>query len=50
MTGSALQEDIAATTRALLSEGHDILVRHGCSRSKREAAATRIGVASSRFK
>jgi hypothetical protein len=25
MTGSALQEDIAATTRALLSKGQDIL-------------------------
>jgi hypothetical protein len=25
MTGSALQEDIAATTRALLSKGRDIL-------------------------
>ena len=27
MTGSALQEDIAATTRALLSKGQDILGR-----------------------
>jgi hypothetical protein len=27
MTGSALQEDIAATTRALLSKGRDILGR-----------------------
>jgi hypothetical protein len=27
MTGSALQEDIAATTRALLSKGQDILAR-----------------------
>jgi hypothetical protein len=27
MSGSALQEDIAATTRALLSKGQDILVR-----------------------
>ena len=29
MTGSALQEDIAATTRALLSKGQDILGRRG---------------------
>ena len=27
LTGSALQEDIAATTRALLSKGQDILGR-----------------------
>jgi hypothetical protein len=27
MTGSALQKDIAATTRTLLSKGQDILAR-----------------------
>src|ERR1700675_344323 len=33
MTGSALQEDIAATTRALLSKGQDILGRRLWSHS-----------------
>jgi hypothetical protein len=35
MTGSALQEDIAATTRALLSKGQDILgVRPGVTTTR----------------
>jgi hypothetical protein len=33
MTGSALQEDIAATTRALLSKGQEILARRLWSRN-----------------